>query len=376
MKFKSLILFLIGFVVVGGFVYVQKTRGLPPPSNDPIPIVDSSKLINTQIVPTMNTPIRSKSNVIWCASFVANWKNLESELAKEPIKLNKPSEFVDLLNNAPDPTSSIPKNSLYTAAGWNDKGIMEKIKNDLAKKFPDKEMPSFPGIVPDSFVSYSYLEATVPFTIPYFQNREPLVFTNGDGTKTKLSSFGIRDEDAYAYDKLRAEPEILYVKAHMIPGDEFIIDLDRNSTPNQIVIALIKPEKSFKQMYNSIQTKITIKNEVEYLSEDGKLNISDSLIIPDILFNISHHFKEIEGLAFENKNLKKQNIDIAQQDILFRLNRSGAELKSEEKMICNPIPSDFIVDRPFLVYIKKRNSKQPYFMIWIDNADFLKKWDR
>lgn len=374
MKFKSLILFLIGFIVVGGFVYLQKTRGLPPPSNDPIPIVDSSKLKNTQVVPTINTPIRSKSNVIWCASFVANWKNLQYELAREPIKLNKPSEFVNLLNNAPDPTSSIPKNSLYTAAGWNDKGIMEKIKNDLAKKFPDKEMPSFPNITPDSFVSYSYLEAKVPFTIPYFQNREPLEFTNGDGTKTKLSSFGIREKDDYAYETLRAQPKVLY--STFAAAEGFAIDLDRNSKPNQIVIAVVKPEKTLEQIYNLVQDKIKSKDRGINVFPNGGLGITDVLLVPDIICNISHHYNEIEGLVFLNPKLKNQSIDIAQQDILFRLDRNGAEIKSEAKMICQPISTHLIADRPFFVYIKKRGSKQPYFMMWVDNADFLKKWDK
>jgi hypothetical protein len=35
------------------------------------------------------------------------------------------------------------------------------------------------------------------------------------------------------------------------------------------------------------------------------------------------------------------------------------------------IPREFIVDRPFLIVIKRRSAEQPYFVAWIDNAELL-----
>jgi hypothetical protein len=112
-------------------------------------------------------------------------------VAKEPPSLRGSPEVALDMNRASDPRPDIPKESLYTAAGWNQKGIRGQIIKDLAQKFPAKAPPAFPGILPNSLVAYAYLEANVTFSLPYFQNREPLVFTDREGVKTELSSFGI-----------------------------------------------------------------------------------------------------------------------------------------------------------------------------------------
>ena len=83
----------------------------------------------------------------------------------------------------------------------------------------------------------------------------------------------------------------------------------------------------------------------------------------------------MEGRRFTNAELKGQRLDVAQQDIQFRLDRSGAELKSEAKIMMLPIPTYFILDRPFLIYMKKRDAKSPYFVMWVDNAALLTPWE-
>ena len=65
---------------------------------------------------------------------------------------------------------------------------------------------------------------------------------------------------------------------------------------------------------------------------------------------------------------------MAQQDILFRLDRSGAELKSEAKMYALGGATHFVVDRPFLIYMCQRGAKTPYFALWVDNAELLNRW--
>ena len=123
----------------------------------------SSDLSQTQIVATLDEPITPGNNAIWCASFQAAWKELEKNVAKEPIELDGGGQQVDSLNASADPKPTIPKDCLYTTAGWNNKGIVKNICAELAKRFPTKTPPSFPGIAPDSFVAYAYLEANIPF---------------------------------------------------------------------------------------------------------------------------------------------------------------------------------------------------------------------
>ena len=64
-------------------------------------------------------------------------------------------------------------------------------------------------------------------------------------------------------------------------------------------------------------------------------------------------------------------LQIAQQTIQFGMDKSGAELASESVMIFKSAPMAFHFNRPFLIIMKKRDSAQPFFVMWVDNAELL-----
>jgi hypothetical protein len=364
---------LIGIAVVIGVVLLVYDGGGPTiPVGEPVFDGDSRELKATQVVLTLETPIQKDRNAIWCASFLSAWKTLETDLAKEPLSLQGAPEVALALAQAADPRPHIPEASLYVAAGWNQKGIIDQIWKDLAQKFPAKARPTFPAILPDSFVAYAYLEANVKFSLPYFQNRKPLVFTDTAGKKTELCSFGIRSEDDYAYFTLREQPDILFAAAdanyHL---KECAIDLDRTSQPNQIILAFMEPRTSLGEMMAIVEDKIA---KVKMNEGHRGLGPNDVLLVPDMVWRITHRFAELEGREFTNAMLKGQRIDVARQDIQFRLDKSGAELKSEAKTHMKPIPTYYVFDRPFILYMKKRGAEIPYFVMWVDNAELLNKW--
>ncbi len=108
-------------------------------------------------------------------------------------------------------------------------------------------------------------------------------------------------------------------------------------------------------------------------TNDG-LSARDVLLIPDIVWRITHRFTEIEGRKFTNTGLKGQKINLAWQDIQFRLTRTGAELRSDAGISMLSLPAYYLFNRPFLIFMKKRDAQTPYFVMWIDNAELLCKW--
>ncbi len=89
---------------------------------------------------------------------------------------------------------------------------------------------------------------------------------------------------------------------------------------------------------------------------------------------MNHEFVELQGgdKIIENPG-EFQGLFIAKagQSIRFRLDKSGATVTSESQTFPGAIPREFIVDRPFLIVIKRRSAEQPYFVAWIDNAELL-----
>ena len=109
-------------VAAGAFYLLYYVSDFSAPDGEPVIAVDSSELQATEVVPTLDTPIPANKNAIWCASFLAAWKTLETDLAKEPVTLQGDPAIAQTLNKAVDPRPYIPNESLYVAAGWNQEG--------------------------------------------------------------------------------------------------------------------------------------------------------------------------------------------------------------------------------------------------------------
>lgn len=355
----------------------------PAPSNVKQPIVFSADPVTgevckpprTQVVPTLDTPIEPGKNVIWCASFSAAWRHLQKDIAGGPVQLDGATEVCDRLNSAPELLGDMAPDMFYAVAGWVDKGIIDTIHKEMAARFPTVPQPAFPDITPDSFLAYAYLCAHLPFTIPYFENDDPLSFTDSAGNATQIGSFGIRIKDDYAYRKLREQVQLLHVERGSGaegPG-EYVVDLCRDSTPNQIVIACVAPKETLDDTLQYVSDivsppdKKSIRREIEF-------GPNDALLVPNIWYKLDHRFEELEGKCFLDPGLKDQRMDVALQTIEFRLDRSGAELKSEAKMFCAPVATYYFVNRPFLIYMKDRSASRPFFVMWVDNAELLEPW--
>lgn len=275
---------------------ILNRRNMPKPQADiPFPSTfngDSTGLRSTEIVPTLDTTIPSGKNAIWCASFLAAWKALQDNLTKGPVLLDGNPQMLGDLNAAVDPRPVIPSSTIYTAVGWNKNGLLNKIQSDLKRKFPEKYLPTFPGISQDSFVVYSYVQANVKFLIPYNQNKEKLDFRDSVGDKTKINSFGIPKEDSYTYLKLRHQPCILFRGNEIVDSldstrmafDEFAVDLCSNSSPNQIVVAKIPRQPDLATAVDYVENKIATWKLQLYAESPHEANLRQSILENDTLW--------------------------------------------------------------------------------------------
>src|SRR5262249_3180148 len=145
---------------------------------------------------------------------------------------------------------------------------------------------------------------------------------------------------------------------------EFILDPCKTSQPYQIVLARVNRKPTLADTLAEVEQKIGAQPAPDrFLSE---LHPRDTLLVPNIAWKVSHRFTELEGRdkQFLNPALRGLYLDTALQAIRFRLDRSGAELASESKVFVKPGASFFHVNRPFLVYMKKRGGQHPFFVMW------------
>ena len=120
---------------------------------------------------------------------------------------------------------------------------------------------------------------------------------------------------------------------------------------------------------------------VQVRVENGKKAYMDeveTVQIPRLNFDIEHYFTQLGGKKFTNKGFEKYGIGYAVQTVRFKLDEKGAIVKSEAKIAtpCERGPEELkrlIFDKPFLICLKEKKGKYPYFAVWVDNPELLVK---
>jgi len=135
---------------------------------------------------------------------------------------------------------------------------------------------------------------------------------------------------------------------------------------------VIEPRKSLAETIDHLGVQIgKYEKSADYEYEEARrLRETDVLRVPEMVWRIDHRFTELIDKPLVNVGMP---IVEAIQTIQFRLDRSGAAVESEARLAPKAIPRDFIFDRPFLVYMQKRGAEQPFFVMWVDNDELLRR---
>jgi WD40 repeat protein len=325
----------------------------------------SDKLQRTVIVPTLDTPFAEGKSAVWCSSFQIAWNRLKNDLAGEPVRLQGAQDVADRLNRAKPSEADLEPGSYYTAAGSVMAGIIEKIQKEMAERFPDVPRPQSMGL-PLEVVVYAYLRAGIKFETEFFDNPEAFRFRDSAGRETAVRSFGIRESEKHMDGGYRTQVQVLFRDR-----GEFALDLCQSSKPNQVVVARIKRQETLAATLADLDARVA-------KGPRAQLGSQSTLLVPNLDWRIEHHFRELEGKdkLFQNPAHEGHRMLWAFQLLQFRLNRRGADLDSGVDLRIlgdghDEDPNKFHFDRPFLIYLKKRGAAQPFFVMWVDNAELL-----
>lgn len=350
--------------------------------------VDSNDLEATTVLATLDCPLPSGHNAIWCATFQMAWDQYQERIAGEPIIVRGAEELANRLNNAAFPTENIERESYYATAGAVNDGILEEIQGEMARRFPNESPPAFDEryrTLPGVMVAYAYLSLTVDFEHPFHTNESPFAFAGSDGTKTEVTAFSDLPERTREADQVREQVEILhYGYADARDSDTFAVDLCKHTDPYQIVLARMPVSGTLRETVAGVEQAIAqFKADPDYETL-RRLRPIDHLMVPDVLYKLTHHFRELEGRKLGNQHLIGAVFFEALQKIDFSLSRTGVVLRSmatlgstRSRSARTTQPRYLYFNRPFLIYVKQRRpDAQPFFVMWVDNAELLQPYRR
>src|SRR5262249_34131940 len=157
---------------------------------------------------------------VWCSSFQIAWNRFNADVVGEPVRLDGAETVVERLNRAKQSDKDLGPEDYLAVAGRVDDGIVDRIRQEMARKFPGVPPPQLDGH-PGGAVAYGYLQAGIKYRYEYFDNPEPLLFTDAAGHRTAVRSFGLGpNERSRGHQTFRAQALVLFRDA-----DAFTLDL-------------------------------------------------------------------------------------------------------------------------------------------------------
>jgi len=363
-------------------------------TNKEVRNINSTDLKETSIAATLDCPMPEYKNVIWCSTFQIAWDRLKNDIIGEPVKVPEAEELAERLNNAEVSKTDLQEKSFYSAAGIVKDGIVKEIITEMEKRFPSEPKPDFsklkrltPYQQQETIITYSFLDVDAGFKKPFHNKETKFIFQDSNGKDTAVTSFFIDKDDWDA--EVAEQVEILYYKENEKPDEaDFAVDLCKYTEPYQVVLALLPRQDTLRETVDAVEKKVSeFKKDPDY-EQLRKFHLygfairePDSLIVPDILYKLTHQYEELIGKKIKNQNYMNYWFLIARQMINFSLSRTGVTLKSEGIAAPPPparlqFPRRFHFNRPFLIYVKKRQGgTDPFFVMWVDNAELMQEFD-
>ena len=320
----------------------------------------------TRITARLNDTISPDENLIYCATVNLTWNEL-SEFMKGKITFGKPDETVEFLNRKSFTKDMLDEKCYLAYADLVGNDIVNKIVKNLKEKFDEISKIDFNSLdlKPSDILAYSFLLKILTFEKKFEALDNHLHFSG-----ELVDAFGIKKVNDGTEEKLKNQVYVL----HYENPDDFSVSL---RTQSQDVIILVKTPTA-DTIENIIKlNEILIEGSLE--KPEFRLQKNESLMIPKIEFDLEHHFKEMIGqdLYVDGEHADYFIAD-AVQFIKFVLNEEGAKLRSEMAIFAKRCisfsekkPRQFIFDKPFLIYLKEKDSPL-YFAAWVANTEILK----
>jgi len=348
-------------VVPDPFVPKQPVTTLGPAAATFAP----GELKKTTVTAHLGAPIEKDRNLLYCATAQLAWNEL-CKLAGGPVKLSGNPPAAAALNRREVTRADLDEASLVAVAGFGGPALAKKIRAEIAAKqaitAAPRQLGPIDALPPGELAAYCLLAKGLPFEWA-FDRQYGMAFAG-----EQVQNWGIHQyTDSEEREKKAAAQLHLY---DYKSKDDFILEIDTRSKSDQLILAKVPPAPTLKKLVEAVSARMAASKP-----ETGMDNLAN-MEVPIIDFDVAHDFAELSGkrITAPGSKANGKQLAVARQAVRFRLDERGVTLFGEMVIVtCISEQRDFIFDEPFLVMIRKRNSKLPYFALWVANGELLAK---
>ena len=307
-----------------------------------------SEYKETDFVTTPQSPLPTGKNAVYSVPMLYTWQQIK-EIGKGQVVIDKGYNDLTLLNTSKSWEKALNKDE-YTATTTVEEG--------------------------NRIVAHAEFSKSLPFKVKFKSFDNELKFNN-----ESVKAFGVKAED---YD-LASTIGIVYYKS----DNDFIVRLYPSEQEHEIILYMPNDQSgTLQQMFDSVEKKIKKGNKDRIIYENfwkyRLHNEGDELLVPKFSFNIETNYTTLENSKFKMGD-KPYLIETAYQRTAFLLDEEGAKAESEalEETTVEespagaieekPHPKKLHFNKPFLVILKRKDSPNPYFAMWVENTELMQK---
>lgn len=328
--------------------------------------VNASELKRTIITPHLEQKIDPGINVLWCNTFQLAWNEF-CDLAGGPIVMDSAPPDVAILNKRAASKDDLDETSYVAVAGLAQEGVYEEIRKQLKENFAGQASPDLLDSLPQITVgpvAYAYLFKQLPFRWAFSRFHGSLKFEG-----YQVDSFGISQLLDSQRDEVRMAEQVAILDHRS--NDDLIVELKTKSRDDRLILAKIPPAATLAETISEVDERVRD-------AKPKKMSKMEDLRVPVLNFDILRFYPELcqRRIRAADKQVDGASIALAAQSIRFRLDERGAVLKSEAIFAAALTSRNLIFDKPFLILLKHRGTRNPYFALWVGNADLLVPADK
>lgn len=332
--------------------------------------VEVSTLTKTDVYSTPDEWIQKDRNYIFCDTFGHAWYELgkmEALHSVSPIEIQGLSDLSDSLNSLDQTFFNNSRPDRLAMAGMKKEGIAQRINAGLRKKFGlGSPKPTFDLRSPNDILAYAFLLKTLKFETPFLDMGD-LRLEGG----FNVESFGIAFDAGKDLVKLGRQVRVL--RGNSIRGVQ-LLPKDFSETQESILVLNVYDLLEEETLDSVIQKAFVgmDRGEPELFSS---YDAGSTLKVPVVDFDLRRNYSEIIGKSIVGSPYL---IAKATQDIQFKLNKEGAALKSEARILIakgSGGPRHLSFRPPFLIVLLNESSgeRKYEFAAWIGNEELLAK---
>ena len=334
---------------------------------------EEKAILDYDTVPTGNI------SLLWSPVFQATWDELNNFLGGKPFKVEPPNQMIEKLNHFSwDQKAVIPSDSFAAFSGKN----TASFRQELQKKFKEKLGLDWNieqrGNDENSIIACAALSSELKFEPKFFRpQKKSLAFTDAKGSVSKVAFFGVAKEYVHNY---KEQVRILHYDK---TTSSFAVEILTNKEDQSVIIYQPDQTDSFSSTFSTIAKMRAAPLVVENYDERYHLlNSLDILKVPCIkLDNKTEFTEQLRGLLYIKQNKPLARITDARISYDFQLDEGGAKAITRSSIHATfggpppppQPPRHFIFNKPFYVFMWKKNAQIPYFAMWVANADSLIK---